>query len=72
MLEALAFGRADLAIGMAVEPGLDLSIQSRPLGTPHFIYAVAPHHPLAQAAKPASDAQLMLNRAVADSVAAAV
>ena len=64
-LEALTSGQADLAIGVAVEPAPNLSIQSRPLGTIHFVYAVAPHHPLAQAAEPVSDAQLVLHRAVA-------
>ncbi|MBG6075522.1 LysR family transcriptional regulator [Polaromonas sp. CG_9.11] len=69
-LEALTSGQADLAIGVAVEPAPNLSVQSRPLGTLHFVYAVAPHHPLAQAAEPVPDAQLLLHRAVvvADSV----
>ena len=69
-LEALTSGQADLAIGVAVEPTPNLSMQSRPLGTIHFVYAVAPHHPLAQAAEPVPDAELLLHRAVvvADSV----
>lgn len=69
-LEALTSGQADLAIGVAVEPTPNLSVQSRPLGTIHFVYAVAPHHPLAQAAEPVPDAELLLHRAVvvADSV----
>jgi DNA-binding transcriptional LysR family regulator len=69
-LEALMSGQADLAIGVAVEPTPNLSMQSRPLGTIRFVYAVAPHHPLAQAAEPVPDAQLLLHRAVvvADSV----
>ena len=69
-LEALTSGQADLAIGVAVEPTPNLSMQSRPLGTLHFVYAVAPHHPLAQAAEPVPDAELLLHRAVvvADSV----
>lgn len=64
-LEALTSGQADLAIGVALEPAPNLSVQSRPLGTIHFVYAVAPHHPLAQAAEPVPDAQIMLHRAVA-------
>ncbi|ABM38231.1 LysR family transcriptional regulator [Polaromonas naphthalenivorans] len=64
-LEALTSGQADLSIGVALEPTLDKSVQSKPLGSMHFVYAVAPHHPLAQAAEPVSDAQLMLHRAVA-------
>lgn len=69
-LEALTSGQADLAIGVAVEPTPNLSMQSRPLGTLHFVYAVAPHHPLAQAAEPVPDAELLRHRAVvvADSV----
>ena len=64
-LEALTSGQADLAIGVALEPALNKALQSRPLGSMHFIYAVAPHHPLAQAAEPVTDATLMPHRAVA-------
>jgi molybdate transport repressor ModE-like protein len=64
-LEALTSGQADLAIGVALEPAPNLSVQSRPLGTLHFVYAVAPHHPLAQAAEPVPDTQIVLHRAVA-------
>ena len=64
-LEALTSGQADLAIGVALEPALDKSIHSRPLGALHFIYAVAPHHPLALATEPITDAMLMPHRAVA-------
>ena len=64
-LEALTSGNADLAIGVALEPALNKSVQSKPLGNLRFIYAVAPHHPLAQAPEPVSDALLMPHRAVA-------
>ena len=64
-LEALTSGQADLAIGVALEPALNKSVQSRQLGSLHFVYAVAPHHPLAQATEPITDAMLMLHRAVA-------
>lgn len=64
-LEALASGQADLAIGVAIEPGIHKSVQSKPLGSIHFIYAIAPHHPLAQAPEPITDAMLMPHRAVA-------
>lgn len=64
-LEALTSGQADLAIGVALEPALNKSIHSRPLGALHFIYAVAPHHPLALATEPITDAMLMPHRAVA-------
>jgi molybdate transport repressor ModE-like protein len=64
-LEALTSGQADLAIGVALEPALNKSVQSKPLGSLHFIYAVAPHHPLAAAPEPVTDAMLMPHRAVA-------
>ena len=69
-LEALTSGQADLAIGVAMESPLGKAVQSRLLGTIHFIYAVAPHHPLATATEPITDAMLMPYRtvAVADSV----
>lgn len=64
-LEALTSGQADLAIGVALEPALNKAVQNKPLGSMHFIYAVAPHHPLAQAREPVTDAMLMPYRAVA-------
>jgi len=64
-LEALTSGQADLAIGVALEQAPDKTVQSRPLGGMRFIYAVAPHHPLAQAPEPVTDAMLMPHRAVA-------
>ena len=68
-LEALTSGQADLAIGVAIDVETksmpNKSLQSRPLGTIHFVYAVAPHHPLALATEPITDAMLMPHRAVA-------
>ncbi|GBU14997.1 LysR family transcriptional regulator [Polaromonas sp.] len=64
-LEALTCGQADLAIGATLESPLGKSVQSRLLGTIHFVYAVAPHHPLATATEPITDAMLMPHRAVA-------
>lgn len=64
-LEALTSGQADLAIGVAMESPMGKSVQSKPLGAIHFIYAVAPHHPLAEAPEPVTDAMLMPHRAVA-------
>jgi DNA-binding transcriptional LysR family regulator len=64
-LEALSSGQADLAIGVSMEPSLSKSLQSKALGSIHFIYAVAPHHPLADAPEPVTDAMLMPHRAVA-------
>ncbi len=63
-LEALATGRADLAIGVA-EPSNQLDVHGKLLGDVAFVYAVAPHHPLASAAEPLSDSVLRGYRAVA-------
>ena len=63
-LAALTSGQADLALGVA-----DLvqgnAIHTRPLGDVHFVYAVAPHHPLANAPEPLTDDMLRGHRAVA-------
>ncbi|KQP15233.1 LysR family transcriptional regulator [Pseudorhodoferax sp. Leaf267] len=64
-LEALGSGQADLAIGVAAEGAAVRDIQSKPMGQMRFIYAVAPHHPLAQAEEPLADALLQQHRAVA-------
>ena len=64
-LEALTSGQADLAIGVAMESPQGKSVQSKPLGVIRFIYVVAPHHPLATAPDPVTDAMLMPHRAVA-------
>src|SRR5438105_12650464 len=54
-LEALTSGQADLAIGIVMEPGTTAGIHSELLGEVLFVYAVAPHHPLASAKEPISD-----------------
>jgi len=63
--EALVTGRADLAIG--VGPGREAvaGVQLRELGVLSFVFAVAPHHPLARAEEPLSDAEIVRHRAVA-------
>ncbi|MFT4243282.1 MAG: LysR family transcriptional regulator [Acidovorax sp.] len=64
-LEALTSGRADLALGVAV-PGANVAgLQQLALGDLLFIYVVAPHHPLASAPEPLTDATLRQHRAVA-------
>lgn len=69
-LQALTSGQADLAIGVALEPGALSNLQSKVLGTIRFVYAVAPHHALAKAAEPITDDMMLAHRvvAVADSV----
>ncbi len=64
-LEALTSGQADLSIGVALEISNDGSIQGQPLGDMPFIFAMAPHHPLAQAPEPLSDTAIQQHRAVA-------
>lgn len=67
-VEALVRGEADLAIGSVLDAArLALTasgIQSRPLGELHFVYVVAPHHPLAREAGPLSEAQIRQHRGV--------
>jgi len=64
-LEALTSGRADLAIGVSVAGSNVAGLQQVHLGDLLFIYVVAPHHPLASAAEPITDATLLEHRAVA-------
>ncbi|MRD47415.1 LysR family transcriptional regulator [Caenimonas koreensis] len=69
-LEAVTTGGADLAIGIPVEPGNALGVQTAVLGELPFVLCVAPHHPLAAMSDPLSDELLLKHRAiaVADSV----
>lgn len=64
-LECLVSGQADLAIGVSLEPGNSAGIHSKTLGEMTFVFAVAPHHPLARAKEPLSDEVLQRHRAVA-------
>ena len=64
-LEALVSGQADLALGVTLESSSIAGIHAKPLGTVRFVFAVAPHHPLARLEEPLSDATLQLHRAVA-------
>ncbi len=63
--EALVSGQADLAIGAMMSTPPQPGIELRPLGEVAFVFVVAPHHPLALAAEPLSDDQIMAHRAVA-------
>ncbi len=64
-LAALTSGQADLALGVVLEPGLGNDIQHTVLGDIPFVYAVASHHPLANAPEPLDDDTLQQHRAVA-------
>lgn len=63
--EALIAGEADLAIGVPVSSTPPADIAVEPLGDLAFVFAVAPHHPLATGTGPLSDAELIAHRAVA-------
>jgi DNA-binding transcriptional LysR family regulator len=64
-LEALTRGQADLAIGVGADSARTAGVHSKPLGHITFVYAVAPHHPLANAPEPLSDEVIQKHRAVA-------
>ena len=64
-LEALTSGQADLALGVPTDPGTAAGLKSRLMGELAFVYAVAPHHPLAAATEPLTDEMLNQHRAVA-------
>jgi DNA-binding transcriptional LysR family regulator len=65
----LTSGHADLAIGVAVNTSNVSELQTREIGEMDFVFAVAPHHPLARLDEPLSDELLLRHRmvAVADS-----
>jgi len=64
-LESLASGQADLALGVVMDASSAMGLQREALGTVSFVFAVAPHHPLAHAPEPLSDDVLRQHRAVA-------
>jgi DNA-binding transcriptional LysR family regulator len=63
--EALVTGQADLAIGvpgdMPAPPGIEMKI----LGELNFVFAMAPHHPLAALPEPLTDEEIIRHRAIA-------
>ena len=69
-IQAVSTGKADLALGAILEPSSAANLRAQPLGQVRFVYAVAPHHPLASAPEPLSDEELLKHRGVvvADSV----
>ncbi len=66
--DALLAGRADLAIGATQEgpepSRLGAGYRSEPLGTVAFVFAVAPHHPLAGIPSPLPASELRRHRQV--------
>ena len=63
--EALVTGHADLAIGLSGDTGAHKGIETRLLGDMPFVFAVAPHHPLAVMPEPLADEEIQRHRAVA-------
>jgi len=64
--EALIGGEADLAIGVgSAASSPPVGIDLKPLGEIDFVFAVAPHHPLAAHQGPIADDELLRHRAVA-------
>ncbi len=65
--EALVTGQADLAIGVAtsMQASPPAGVHVEPLGTMEFVFAVAPHHPLAALQEPLGDDEILRHRAVA-------
>ena len=63
--EALVTGQADLAIGVSTARELPSGMAMKELGTIAFVFAVAPHHPLAAVDEPLADTDLIRHRAVA-------
>ena len=64
-LLALTSGQADLALGVSPAPGTNAGLHSQPMGPVGFVFAVAPHHPLAAGDDTLSDDALRRHRAVA-------
>ena len=64
-LEALTSGQADLALGVVMDDNTSTGLLREHLGTVSFVFAVAPHHPLAHVPEPLSDKVIRQHRAVA-------
>lgn len=64
-LQAMVSGQADLALGVVMAQNMAAGLRSEALGMVSFVFAVAPHHPLANAIEPLSDELIRQYRAVA-------
>lgn len=62
--DALASGRADLAIGASGDGPAGGGYQTRTLGTVDWVFAVAPAHPLAKADEPLTRDDILKHRAI--------
>jgi DNA-binding transcriptional LysR family regulator len=63
--EALVTGQVDLAVGVGSDRELPSGVARKDLGTLVFVFAVAPHHPLADAREPLDDGEIVRHRAIA-------
>ena len=63
--EALITGNADLAVGVDLGLSTPSGVKVEVLGSMGFVFAVAPHHPLATHEEPVTDSVRMRYRAVA-------
>jgi len=63
--EALVSGQADLALGVPADTLAPPGIEIKPLGDLEFVFAVAPHHPLAALPEPLADDEIVRHRAIA-------
>ena len=70
--DALLERRVDLLVGAAGEGPSGGGFTSEPIGTSTFVFAVAPHHPLARAIHPLDKSDLLPHRAVSVSDSARV
>ncbi len=64
-LDALTSGQADLALGVVMDDNTKTGLMRAPLGAVKFVFAVAPHHPLAKMAEPLQDTVIRQHRQVA-------
>jgi DNA-binding transcriptional LysR family regulator len=62
--DALFSGRADLVIGAPSEAPPEPGVALRTFGDMEFVFAIAPHHPLAQAPEPISTSEILQHRIV--------
>ncbi|HZR02826.1 MAG TPA: LysR family transcriptional regulator, partial [Burkholderiales bacterium] len=62
--DALLSGRADLCIGAPGEPPVEPGYTTRAFGEVEWIFAIAPHHPLAQVPPPLPTSAVMDHRVV--------
>ncbi|MFL9583826.1 LysR family transcriptional regulator [Stenotrophomonas sp. AB1(2024)] len=62
--DALRDGRADLVVGATNEPPVIPGLRWFELGVMEWVFAVAPHHPLAKATEPVDASTVLQHRAV--------